>query len=269
MEDGLGTDYREFLKVAERAAVDAGRLLVEAFGRVDSREKAPGDLVTEADLASQHQIAETLSRAFPDHTLLAEEEGVVPDPDCPWRWIVDPLDGTANFAHGMPLWCVSIGLEHAGNLVVGVVHAPLLGTTYAAASGLGMTINGQAGRVSPIATLRQSLIAAALPVDFASNADRELAIFGRFSSGTHSARRTGTTAWNLALVASGACEVAYGTAVHPWDIAAGFVLVREAGGTITGLNGGPGNVYSPGFLASNGHVHAEAVEALAGAWPGR
>ncbi len=262
----LGEDYRVYQEVAEQAALGAGLLLMEAFGKVDSREKAPGDLVTEADLASQRQIAEVLAQSFPDHTLMAEEDGVVPDPDCPWRWIVDPLDGTANFAHAMPLWCVSIALEHAGDLVVGVVHMPTLSTTYSAASGQGLTVNGQAGRVSRAETLRQSLIAGALPVDFAKHAERELAIFGRFSSGTHSARRTGTTAWNLALVASGASEVAYGTSVHPWDIAAGFVLVREGGGTISGLIGEPADVYSPGFLATNGHVHAEALQALAEAF---
>ena len=128
-------DYREHLQVAEAAAVEAGVLLREAYGRVAAREKRPGDLVTDADIASQHLIAEEppSARAFPDHTLLAEEEGVGPDPSKPWRWVVDPLDGTINFAHGFSFWCVSIALEHAGRLVVGVVHNPMTGETYSAA----------------------------------------------------------------------------------------------------------------------------------------
>ena len=113
----MSEDYREYQGVAERVAAEAGRLLRDAYGKVAAREKGPGDLVTDADLASQRLIARRLGEAFPDHTLLAEEEGVAPDPDRPWCWIVVPLDGTINFAHGFPFWCVSIALEHAGREV--------------------------------------------------------------------------------------------------------------------------------------------------------
>src|SRR5581483_1569043 len=113
----------------------AGAILLDAYGRVSAREKGPQDLVTDADLASQRAIAAMLAEAFPDHTLLAEEEGVTPDPSKPWRWVVDPLDGTVNFAHGVPIWCVSIGLEHRGELVVGVIYHPLNDTLFSAAKG--------------------------------------------------------------------------------------------------------------------------------------
>jgi myo-inositol-1(or 4)-monophosphatase len=126
----VAEDYREYQEVAEQAAREAGALLREAYGRVLAREKGPSDLVTDADLASQRLIADRLARAFPEHTLLAEEEGVEPDPSRPWRWVVDPLDGTINFAHGFPFWSVSIALEHAGTLVVGVIHNPLSGEIY-------------------------------------------------------------------------------------------------------------------------------------------
>jgi myo-inositol-1(or 4)-monophosphatase len=260
-------DYRPYREVAERAARAGGAILRDAFGRVVAREKAPYDLVTDADLASQRAIVAILLDAFPDHTLLAEEEGVVPDPSKPWRWVVDPLDGTINFAHGVPLWTVSIALEHQGRLVAGVVHEPLTGRMHAATLGGGAEVDGRPARVSGVERLGGSLIAAAMPTAFAADAPRQLAYMGRLSTGTHSVRRTGTTAWNLALVAAGAFEVAYGTAIHPWDAAAGVLLVREAGGTVTGLAGEPYDLDGSTLLATNGRVHAETVAALAAAWP--
>lgn len=259
--------YREHRDVAERAAAEAGRVLLEHFGAVTAREKAPGDLVTDADLASQRTIAAILAGAFPDHTLLAEEEGVTPAARNPWRWIVDPLDGTTNFAHGNPLWCVSIALEHAGELVVGVVHAPLLGAVHAASRGRGATLNGRPARVSRVDSLANALIATGMPTDFEADADRQMALMRRFSTGTHSVRRTGTTAWNLALVASGGFDLYYATSVHPWDVAAGVLLVREAGGAVTGLAGEPYRVDRPTLLASNGLLHPEGCRAVAEAWP--
>src|SRR4051812_37649171 len=205
----MNEDYREHRRVAERAATAAGSLLREAYGQVVAREKGPGDLVTDADLASQREIADVIGRAFPDHTFLAEEDDVRPDPANPWRWVVDPLDGTINFAHGVPLWCVSIALEHRGRLVVGVIHLPIGGTTYAASLGEGTTVDGRPAPVSGVARLDSSLIATGFPTAFAADADRQLAYFRRFSTGTHSVRRTGTSAWNLALVAAGGFEVCY------------------------------------------------------------
>jgi myo-inositol-1(or 4)-monophosphatase len=264
----MGDDpYRRHREVAERAALDAGVILRAAFGRVDAQEKGPGDLVTEADCDSQRAIATALLGAFPGHTLLAEENGVVPDTSNPWRWVVDPLDGTINFVHGFPLWCVSIALEHEGRLVVGVVHAPLCEMTYSASAGRGASVNGRPLRASTVEHLSASLITTGLPTDFAADADRQMALMRRFSTGTHSLRRTGTTAWNLAQLASGGCEVYYATSVFPWDVAAGVVLVREAGGKVTNLAGGPFDLYCPAILASNGRVHDQAVEAISASWP--
>jgi myo-inositol-1(or 4)-monophosphatase len=265
----VSDSYDEYLRVAEVAASEAGKILVAAFGRTLAREKAPFDLVTDADIASQRAIARILSDAFPTHTMLAEEEGVVPEPGNDWRWIVDPLDGTVNFAHGVPLWCVSIALEHRGELVVGVVHHPLNGTVYAAAKGLGATLNGEPIRVSSIDRLTASLISTGMPTDFAADADRQIAYFRRMSTETHSVRRTGTSAWNLALVSAAGFEVFYATSVHPWDAAAGVVLITEAGGTVTGLAGEPYDLYGHGILATNGSVHEQAVRALEEAWPRR
>ena len=265
----MSDEFRAYLAVAERAAIEAGAVLKEAYGKVEAREKAPGDLVTDADSASQRVIAALLAAEFPDHTLLAEEDGVVPDPARPWRWVVDPLDGTINFAHGFPLWCVSIGLEHRGRLVAGVVHVPLTGATYGASAGGGATLDGRPLRVSAAKTLRASLIATGMPTDFAGDAGRQVAYHRRFSTGTHSVRRTGSSAWNLAIVAAGGCDAFYATSLYPWDAAAGVLLVQEAGGRVTGLHGEPYDLYGGGILATNGHVHEEALAALAEAWPAR
>jgi myo-inositol-1(or 4)-monophosphatase len=262
-------DYREYQAAAEVIAAEAGALLREAHGRVTAREKGPADLVTEADIASQRLIAERLHAAFPDHTLLAEEEGAATDFGKAWRWIVDPLDGTMNFAHGFPFWAVSVALEHAGVLVVGVVHNPLSGETYSASKGRGATLGGRPVRVSTVDRLAASLIATALPTDFAADADRQTAYMRRFSTGTHSVRRTGSSALNLALLAAGACEICYATHMYPWDAAAGVVLVREAGGTVTRFSGEPYDPYQGEILATNGRVHEAAVRALNEAWPAR
>jgi myo-inositol-1(or 4)-monophosphatase len=266
----VSDDYRTFQAAAGSIAVEAGSVLRKAYGRVSAREKGPADLVTEADLESQRLIARRLAEAFPDHTLLAEEDiaGAETDYDRPWRWIVDPLDGTVNFAHGFPFWAVSIALEHAGRLVVGVVHNPLTGETYAASQGRGATRNGEPVRVSTAGRLDQSLIATALPVDFKADADRQTAYMRRFSTRTHSLRRTGSSALNLAILAAGGCEVCYATAMNPWDAAAGVVLVREAGGVVTRFSGAAHDLYAQEILATNGRVHAEAIAALAEAWPG-
>ena len=258
----MSFDYRPFQKVAESAAREAGALLREAYGRVAAREKRPGDLVTDADFASQRLIADRILHAFPDHTLLAEEEGGEPDLACPWRWVVDPLDGTINFAHGFPFWAVSIALEHAGTLVVGVVYNPLSGEMYSASEGQGATCDGRPLRVSGAERLSDCLIATAIPVDFPESADIQMAYFRRFSIGTHSVRRTGSSALNLALLAAGGFDVCYATFMNPWDAAAGVVLVREAGGSVTNLSGAPYDLYGDEILASNSRVHDESLAAL-------
>lgn len=260
--------YREHQAVAERVAIAAGEFLLNAHGRVEAREKRPGDLVTDADTGSQRLIAERILDIFPDHTILAEEDGLVADPSKSWRWVVDPLDGTINFAHGFPFWAVSIALEHEGRLVVGVVHDPMAGATYSAAMGRGALHNGKASRVSAAARLRDSLIATALPVDFQSDVDRQMNLFRRFSTGTHSVRRTGSSALNLALVATGGLDVCYATFMNAWDAAAGVVLVREAGGLVTNLVGDAYDVYGEAILATNGRVHEESLRWIQESHPG-
>jgi myo-inositol-1(or 4)-monophosphatase len=259
----LSDPYREHRQVAERAAREAGDLLLGLYGKVAAREKQPGDLVTEADSAAQRAIGEILAGAFPDSTLLAEEDGVQPDPANPWRWVVDPLDGTTNFAHGFPFWCVSIALEHRGELVVGVIHNPITGQIFGATRGQGASLDGRPMKVSEATRLRDSLIATGLPTPFEPDAERTLALVRKMSIGTHSVRRTGSTALNLAYVAAGAFDVFYATKINPWDVAAGVVLVREAGGLVTALSGEDYDMYRLEILATNGRVHEETVRSLA------
>jgi myo-inositol-1(or 4)-monophosphatase len=263
----VSRDYQQYQRAAEAMAVEAGVLLREAHGRVAAREKGPADLVTDADLASQRLIAGRISEWFAGHTLLAEEEGAETDYRSPWRWVVDPLDGTMNFAHGFPFWVVSVALEHDGVLVVGVVHNPLTRQTYSASLGRGAALDGRPISVSTVDSLERSLITTSLPIDFAADADRQTAYMRRFSSRTHSLRRTGSSALNLALIASGGCEVCYASAMGPWDAAAGVVLVSEAGGRVTRFNGAAHDLYGQEILATNGAVHDQAIRALAEAWP--
>ena len=265
----MAEDYQRYRTAAERIAAEAGELLRNAHGKVRAREKGPSDLVTEADFASQELIARRLNEAFPDHTLLAEEEGAETDLTNPWRWVVDPLDGTMNFAHGFPFWVVSIALEYAGRLVVGVVYDPISRQTYSASLGQGAMLDGRPIRVSAVDRLENGLIATALPYDFEADADRQTAYMRRFSTNTHSLRRTGSSALNLALVAAGGCDVCYATWMHPWDAAAGIVLVREAGGLVTKFSGEDHDLYAMEILATNGRVHEASIRALAEAWPVR
>jgi myo-inositol-1(or 4)-monophosphatase len=256
-----------YLQTARKAAYEAGEILLAAYRKIGSREKGPGDLVTDADFASQRRIAEIVLEAFPEHGFLGEEEGSNVENSSGYRWVVDPLDGTINFAHGVEPWSVSIALEREGELIVGVVYVPLSGTMYSAAAGEGATENDRPMRTSGVGKLAGSLIAAGMPTNFAADSDRQLAIMKRLSTGTHSVRRMGSSAWNLARLAAGGFEVCYATSVHWWDVAAGVLLVREAGGLVTNLAGSRFDRDRPELLASNGTVHQEVLAAIQEAWP--
>jgi myo-inositol-1(or 4)-monophosphatase len=263
MPNDLGVaELHRFRALAEHLGREAGAVLLAWYGKTTAREKAPFDLVTEADLASQKRVASILAEAAPDHTLMAEEEGALLDCDRPYRWIVDPLDGTINYAHGVPLWCVSVGLEYHGEIMVGAIYEPLRETMFSAARGQGAAVNGRPLRVSQTDRLEQCLVATGMPTDFASDGLRQMSWFQRFSTRTHSVRRTGTSAWNLAMLASGAFDICYASDMNPWDAAAGVLLAREAGGVVTSLAGGPYSLYRGGLLASNGRVHEEALCAI-------
>jgi myo-inositol-1(or 4)-monophosphatase len=251
--------YRE---VAVRAAVAAGQLLRQHFGRPQHVEhKGEIDLVTALDRRAEALIAEHIRAAFPDHAILAEE-GTAGGASPEHRWLVDPLDGTTNYAHGYPVFAVSVAYERAGRLVVGAVYDPLREELFLGEAGRGATLNGRPMRVSTTAELSQSLLATGFPYDralFSASLRRWEALLYR----TQALRRGGAAALDLCYVAAGRLDGFWERPVQPWDLAAGTLLVAEAGGQVSTLAGGPADVYSGEMVATNGHLHGALLAALA------
>lgn len=260
-----------FLDLCERAARRGGKILLDYRGRITPREKGPKDLVTEADLASQKQIREILLGEFPDHGFLGEEGGGSGDGsgyDRPWYeqqycWVVDPLDGTTNYVHDLPNYSVSIALCSLGQPIAGCVFDPLLDECFLAAQGEGAQRNGQTIRVSPCEQMREALIAASLPADLPRNSV-EISRFIEVMHGAQAIRRLGSAALNLCYVASGRLDGYWATSVAPWDVAAGALILKEAGGTITALDGTEFDLANPRFIASaTAALHQEFDAVLA------
>ncbi|MFT4624042.1 MAG: myo-inositol-1(or 4)-monophosphatase [Myxococcota bacterium] len=249
------------LDVAIEAARAAGAILQAAGGAVEVRHKGAVDLVTEVDEAAEAAVRAVLSRHTPDIPVLGEEGGG------PWdvgtRWIVDPLDGTTNFVHGFPWYCTSIGLEVDGVRQVGVIYAPVLDRLYAAERGGGATCDGAPIRVSACADLGGALVATGFPYDRRTRAARYLRDVERALTRVQGLRRAGAAALDLALVATGQLDAYWEHRIRPWDLAAGALLVEEAGGRVTGHDGGPLDAEWPCPLASNGLLHASLQEMLA------
>jgi len=255
------------LDAAKEAARRGAAVLEEWRSRFQVREKARFDLVTDADLGSQKAIYEHLHRRFPLHVFLGEEDPAsveasarrVPAADAPPTWIVDPLDGTTNYVHDCPLYCVSIGLQVAGELVVGAVYDPSRQEMFAAAKGQGAWLNDRRLQTTQARTLGEALLAAGFPPDMRGQ-EKALAWWRYFSLRTRSLRRTGSTALNIAYVAAGRFDGYFAFDNHVWDVAGGTVLVREAGGQITNVDGSPYDCYTPDALASNGPLHPVLLE---------
>jgi myo-inositol-1(or 4)-monophosphatase len=242
------------LDVALSAAKEAGEVLSKGFGWQHTvRYKGEVDLVTEGDEQAEQVIREILLGAFPAFGMLAEEGGTLAAEEDA-RWIVDPLDGTTNYAHGLPLFAVAIGLERAGEMILGVVHDPIREETYVAERGRGATLNGEPIRVSDTGELIQALIATGFPYDRAEMPEA-LELFGRFSALTRGMRRLGSTALDLCYVAAGRLDGYYERGIWAWDMAAGGLILEEAGGKVTGYQGGELNLDGREIVASNGALH--------------
>ncbi len=262
-----------YLEAAREAAQRAAAVLEDWRKRFRVREKARFDLVTDADLASQRIIREFLGQRFPDHDFLGEEDDSARA--CPQSppyqgraggggpptWIVDPLDGTTNYVHDCPLYCVSIGLQVAGQLVVGVVYEPSRREMFSAAQGLGAWLNERRLQTSAAAKLEEALLATGFPPDLRGQ-ERTLDWWRYLSFRARSLRRTGSTALNLAYVAAGRFDGYWAFDNHVWDVAGGVVLVREAGGTVTNVDGSSYDPYTPDALASNGPLHAALLQIM-------
>jgi myo-inositol-1(or 4)-monophosphatase len=250
------------LEAAVSAARAAGRLLREHLGAtLQVRHKGPADLVTEVDRQVEDLIASTLREACPTYGLLGEEGGEQFVSDNP-RWLVDPLDGTTNYIRGYPFFAVSIALERDAEIVVGVVYNPILDELYVAEKGRGATLNGRPIHVSTATSLGDSLLASGFPFDAWTNEIDNGQQWRRFLKLSLSLRSDGSAALDLCHVATGRIDGYWELRLGPWDMAAGGLIVQEAGGAVSLVNGEPFSPYGGDVLASNGHLHAEMLAVL-------
>ena len=243
------------LETALSAARKAGEVLRTGFGAEHAiTYKGEVDIVTEVDAEAERVIREELLGAFPTYGMLAEEGGELAGEEDA-RWIVDPLDGTTNYAHGLPIFCVSIALERLRRVVLGVVHDPIREETFVGERGRGATLNGQPIKVSDTAELIRALIATGFPYD-RTEMPEALELFGRFAATTRGMRRLGSAALDLCYVASGRLDGYYERGIWPWDLAAGSVILEEAGGKLTNYRGDVLDLDGREIVASNGRLHS-------------
>ena len=251
------------LNFAIQTARDAGRLLVQRLGTAQISNKGDIDLVTEADIAAEQLIIERIRTHYPQHSILAEESGEMIRIDQPsdWKWIIDPLDGTTNYAHGYPCFCVSIAVELKNAIQIGVVYDPTRDEIFAAQLGEGATLNGRRIRVSEIEELNSAMLCTGFPYDVRERPHFALD-FSNFTMRAQAVRRDGSAALDLAYVACGRFDGFWEDGLNPWDVAAGVLLIEEAGGRITDFSGGRLDLYTPKVLVSNGLIHEQMMRVL-------
>ena len=267
MNAGASPSDLAFVPRAAAIAREAGARLREFLAQgVATEYKGDVDLVTVADRTVEKFIRTRLGEVFPDHGIYGEE-GTRERLDQELRWYVDPLDGTTNFAHGLPHFCVSMGLErrppdlaagHDGTMIAGVIYDPMRDELFCAERGRGATLNGRPIHVSPIANLAESIVSTGFP-SRKRHATPNIHFYQEFTLRSHGVRRMGSAALDLAYVACGRFEAFWEFNLNPWDTSAGFLLVEEAGGRITDFAGGPFRLDSREVLASNGHIHQELL----------
>jgi myo-inositol-1(or 4)-monophosphatase len=251
-----------YLQVAVTAAKEAGRIQMEHVGRSQSVEyKGEINPVTMVDKLCDQAITQLISNAFPDHEILTEESPFQKKGSS-WRWIIDPLDGTTNYLHGYPCYCVSIGLEIEGEVKMGVVYNPILHELFHAEKGGGAFLNGNRIFVSHEDRLNRSLLATGFPYDIREHADFYLRYFREFITKSFAVRRPGSAAIDLCYLAAGRFDGFWEWKLQAWDVAAGSLIITEAGGKVTGFNGQPFSIYSGEILASNGLIHEEMLQVV-------
>jgi myo-inositol-1(or 4)-monophosphatase len=246
-----------------QAALEAGRLMKERFNssfRIDNKEGV-NNLVTEVDHAAEKVIMDTIRNAFPNHFILSEESGEIVM-DSAFKWIIDPIDGTVNFANGIPLCCVSIGVEHDGNMTLGAVYNPFLDELFFAERGCGARLNDKPIQVSTKTDVWQSCLVTGFPYSYLDTPNGPLDVFGRFIRKGVPVRRLGSAAIDLCWVAAGRFDGFYEHKLQAWDSAAGFLMVEEAGGKVTDFDGRPYSPYQPHLVASNGLVHQGILDVI-------
>ncbi|HEX7289317.1 MAG TPA: inositol monophosphatase family protein [Candidatus Angelobacter sp.] len=263
----MAAPHQDFLHPMQELAREAGALLLSFFGKVAVEYKGEADLVTAADRASEKLIVERIRRQWPAHDLLGEE-GSRTETGSDYRWYIDPLDGTTNFAHGFPVFCVSLALEYKGERIAGVVYDPNRDEMFAAEKGSGAQLNGREIRVSNVPRLQESLIATGFP-SHKRHKNPNIHFYHQLTLRSHGVRRAGSAALDLCYVACGRYDAFWEFNLNSWDTAAGVLLVQEAGGTVTDFNGGPFAIESCQVLASNTLLHPELLREFAAIFAGR
>ncbi len=257
-------DTRRLLRFAESTAGRAGGILKRGFNSVmDVRYKGRINPVTEWDVKSEEYITDRISKNWPDHSVLAEE-GSDRDENSGYRWVIDPLDGTVNFAHGFPVYCVSIAVEYDGETVAGAVYDPERDEMFSAGAGLGARLNGRKIRVSSETKLQRSMLATGFAYDVATARRNNLGYFSRMVKAAQAVRRPGSAAIDLCWLACGRLDGFWELHLHPWDTAAAQLIVTEAGGRVSRFDGGPYSIFDDEILASNGRIH-RSMQKLLGA----
>ena len=258
----------EFVSAIEAIAREAGELLMGYFARhLPIEYKGDVDLVTEADRASEALIMERIRARFPRHDVLGEE-GARRETGSEYKWYVDPLDGTTNFAHGFPVFCVSIGLEYKGQMIAGAVYDPARGEMFSAEKGSGACLNQGRIQVSKTSNLPESLVATGFP-SHKRHKNPNIHFYHQITLRTHGVRRAGSAALDLASVASGRFDGFWEFNLNPWDLAAGVLLVEQAGGQVTGFHGQPFRLEDRDVVASNGLIHADLLREFDAIFAGR
>ncbi|HZX35564.1 MAG TPA: inositol monophosphatase family protein [Thermodesulfobacteriota bacterium] len=247
---------------AIKIAREAGFLLKENLSGPRTIEfKGSVDIVTEMDRKAEELIVNSIRRDFPDHGILTEESIEVVS-DSPYRWIIDPLDGTTNYAHGFPIFCVSVAFEEKDDVTFGVVYDPTRDELFTAEKNKGAFLNGQRIKVSSVPKLDKSLLATGFPYDVRTSSENNIDNFSRFAIKAQAIRRAGSAALDLSYAACGRFDGFWEMKLKPWDVAAAALMVREAGGTISGFKNEPFTIYSGNVLASNSLIHNEMLSVL-------
>ena len=247
-------------------ALEAAGKRIRGFDETEfqvSNKEGINNLVTEVDHAAEETIIATIKESFPEHQILSEECGELIQ-DSQYKWIIDPIDGTVNFAHRIPLCCVSIGLEQAGKMILGGVFNPFMNELFIAERGEGTTFNDKKVSVSKKVSVESACLVTGFPYTYLDEPNGPLEVFDRFIRRGVPVRRLGSAAIDLAWVACGRFDGFFEHKLAAWDSAAGFLLVEEAGGKVTQLDGSPYNPYKPGIIASNGIIHNELLEWVKG-----
>lgn len=255
-------EMSKFKDFAVAIAFEAGQLLKSRIDEPHEIEfKGEIDIVTEADKASENLLIARIRDRYPNHDVMSEEAGNLSRPSS-YRWIIDPLDGTTNYSHGYPVFCVSIALECEQEIVTGVVYNPMLDEMFTAEKGGGAFLGNRKISVSGIANLSKSLLATGFPYDIRNTEDNNMNFFGAMAVSAQAIRRAGAAALDLAYLAAGRFDGFWELRLKPWDVAAAWLLVCEAGGTVTDLFGEPYRLGGPHILASNGLIHSDIIAVL-------